>query len=96
MGDLSLTVVRKRTGGKEQFDEVKLKRSIQKAGIDAGYTLDDISGEVDEITRKVVKIAKQKNEINSGAIRDHILKELDDLKPTVAEAWRKFDGKYKG
>ncbi len=91
-----MTVVRKRTGDKEPFDADKLKRSIQKAGIDAGYTLDDISDEVDEITGKVVEIAQQKIEINSEAIRDHILKELDDSKPSVGQSWRKFDEKYKG
>ncbi|OPY24160.1 MAG: transcriptional regulator NrdR [Methanobacterium sp. PtaU1.Bin097] len=91
-----MTVVRKRSGDKEPFDEVKLKRSIQKAGIDAGYTLDDISDEVDEITGKILEMANQKIEINSDAIRDHILVELDETKPSIAEAWRRFDEKYKG
>lgn len=91
-----MTVVRKRSGDKEPFDEVKLKRSIQKAGIDAGYTLDDIQDEVDEITVKVLEIANQKIEINSDAIRDHVLKELDESHPSIAQAWRRFDGKYKG
>ncbi len=91
-----MTVVRKSSGDNEQFDAVKLKRSIQKAGIDAGYTLDDIEEDVDEITSKIEEFAKQKNEINSAAIRDHILKELDELNPAVAQAWLKFDEKYKG
>lgn len=91
-----MTMVRKSSGDKEQFNEVKLRRSIQKAGIDAGYTLEEISDDVDEITSKIVEIANQKNEINSGAIRDHILVELDELNPLVAQAWRNFDSKYKG
>lgn len=91
-----MTVVRKRSGDKEPFDADKLKRSIQKAGIDAGYTLEDISAEVEEITHKIVGIAQQKIEINSDAIRDHILMELDESKPSVAESWRRFDEKYKG
>lgn len=90
-----MTVVRKRSGDKEPFDMVKLKRSIQKAGIDAGYTLDDIADDVDEITSKIVEIAGQKIEINSDAIRDHILKELDESNPSIAQAWKRFDEKYK-
>ncbi len=91
-----MTVVRKRSGDKEPFDVDKLKRSIQKAAIDANYKLEDISGEVDEITDKIVDIANQKIEINSDAIRDHILKELDESNSGIARAWRKFDEKYKG
>lgn len=91
-----MTVVRKSSGDKEPFDAVKLKRSIQKASIDAGYSLDDIEEDVEEITSKIGDLAKQKNEINSNAIRDHILKELDELNPAAAQAWLKFDEKYKG
>lgn len=90
-----MTLVRKSSGDKEQFNEVKLRRSIQKAGIDAGYTLDEISDDVEDILTKIVDMARQKNEINSEAIRDYVLVDLDELNPLVAQAWRKFDSKYK-
>lgn len=91
-----MTVVRKRSGDKEPFDVEKLRRSIQKAAIDAGYTLNDVSNDVDKITTKIVDMANQKIEINSDAIRDHVLMELDESNPSLAQAWRRFDEKYKG
>jgi transcriptional repressor NrdR len=90
-----MTMVRKNSGNKEPFDEDKIKRSIQKAAIDAGVTLEDVSTEVADITDMITQIAREKKEINSHAIKDHVLKELDKSKPPVAESWRKFDEKYK-
>lgn len=90
-----MTDVRKRNGSKEPFDSDKIKRSIQKAGIDAGFLMDDIGVLVDDVTNQIVEIARQKNEINSDAIRDNVLIELDKAQSTIAEAWREFDKKYK-
>jgi transcriptional repressor NrdR len=90
-----MTDVRKRSGKKEPFDSYKIRRSIQKAGIDAGYTLDDIAELVDEVTNKIAEIAEQKNEINTDAIRDNVLNQLDKMQSAIAESWRKFDRKYK-
>ena len=90
-----MTDVRKRSGNKEPFDEDKIKRSIQKAGIDAGYTIDEVAKLADSITDGITEMAQEKNEINTDAIRDNVLKELDKAQARVAESWRKFDKKYK-
>ncbi|HTX60857.1 MAG TPA: ATP cone domain-containing protein [Methanobacterium sp.] len=91
-----MTTVRKSTGLKEEYDEDKVVRSIQKAAIDAGYGLDDVSSEVTSITSIINEMASEKQEINAEAIRDNVLKELEKTKPEVAQAWYRFDEKYKG
>lgn len=91
-----MTNVRKRSGNKEPFDPNKIKRSIQKAGIDAGYAIEDIVQLVDDVTDQIIEMAEQKNEINTDAIRDNVLNELDKAQASIAESWRKFDRKYKG
>ncbi len=90
-----MTNVKKKSGNKEPFDSDKIRRSIQKAAIDAGYSIDEISAAVDDVTNKILEIAEQKNEINTDAIRDNILNELDKAHSTISDSWRKFDEKYK-
>lgn len=90
-----MTEVRKRSGNKETFDADKIRRSIQKAGIDAGYTVEDIATVVDSVTDSIVEMAQEKNELSTDAIRDNVLNELDKAQSEVAESWRKFDKKYK-
>jgi len=91
-----MTDVRKRSGNKEPFDADKIKRSIQKAGIDAGYAIQETATLVDNITDSIINMAREKNEMNADAIRDNVLMELDKAQAEIAESWRKFDKKYKG
>ena len=90
-----MTDVKKRNGEKEPFDPDKIRRSIQKAGIDAGYRIQDTAKLVDNITDEIMEMAEEKNQINTDAIRDNVLNELDKAQASIAEAWRKFDRKYK-
>lgn len=91
-----MTMVRKYNGEKEPFDDDKIKKSIMKAAVDAGYSTDDIEEEANKIKNSISEMALQKKEINAEAIRDHILRELDRNNPRIAGSWLKFDEKYKG
>lgn len=89
--------VKKRDGSKETFDPEKMKRAMQKAAIDATYSLE---GAVDltlieEISEDITREAKEKGEIDTTTIREKILSRLEKMGSSIAESWKKFEGKYK-
>lgn len=90
-----MTTVKKRNGKVENFNQDKVRKSISKAAIDADYDINDIAVLIDTITNDIMKIASEKNQINSNAIRDNILNELDKVESSIADSWRRFDEKYK-
>lgn len=90
-----MTNVKKRNGHVEPFDADKIKRSIQKAGVDAGYTIESLASTVDSITDSIIEMARDKNQMNTDAIRDNVLMELDKAQSDIVEAWRTYDKKYK-
>jgi len=90
-----LTEVLKRKGTVEPYKPNKIKGSLQKATIDAGYSVDEkediIKGVFDNINKKLDK----GGEIKSDTIRACLLTELDKCEPYIAKSWRNFDKKYK-
>jgi transcriptional repressor NrdR len=94
MEDLILEV-RKRLGHTEAFDHNKIRRSIQKAVLDAGYTLDEKKELIDEVSDTIIKKSKEQREIDSKSIRNSILVNIEKVEPSIAQSWRRFDEKYK-
>lgn len=90
-----MTKVLKRKGTVEPYKPDKIKGSLQKATIDAGYSVnkkeDIIKGVLDNINKKLDK----GGEIKSDAIRACLLTELDECEPYIAKSWRNFDKRYK-
>ena len=85
----------KRNGTKEPFEVEKIKKAIAAAAKRA-----DLSAErVNEITEKVLEVVNQiaegKEEIATSELREIVLGELDNLEPSVSDAWREYD-KEKG
>jgi transcriptional regulator NrdR family protein len=85
----------KRNGHTEPFNAEKMTNSIRKAAVDAGIQIDKKRKMIEGVAKKVTEMAEQKGQIEFSAIRDKILNELDQAEPKMAEAWRKFDQKYK-
>lgn len=85
----------KRSGQREAFNSEKITNSIRKAAVDAGIRIDKKRKMIEGVAKKVTEMAEQKGQIETSALRDKILNELDKAEPKVAEAWRKFDQKYK-
>ena len=85
----------KKDGRKEQFDSKKIRKSIEKAAIDAGYTSGEIIGIEDEIVKDITEEAKKIGELNTKDIRDSIFNNLNENKPSIVESWKKFDTRYK-
>ncbi len=90
-----MTVVIKKRGTVESFDQDKIKRSIQKAAIDAGYSLNDKEYLINEITDHVTEKLKEEDEVKSDVICEAVLNEMLASSPEIVEAWRKFDRRYK-
>jgi transcriptional repressor NrdR len=88
--------VKKRNGDTEPFDPEKVKRSIEKAAIDAGYNLKGMGdlNLIDEVTKGIVEETREKNEIESTSIRKIILKQLENEESSIAKSWKKFEKRY--
>jgi transcriptional regulator NrdR family protein len=90
-----MTVVKKRVGHTEPFDPNKIRRSIQKAVLDAGYTLDEKKELIDEVSGNIIEKSKEEREIDTETIRNSILVKIDEVEPSIVQSWRRFDSKYK-
>ena len=89
-----MTEVRKRLGHTEAFDPNKIRISIQKAVLDAGYTSDEKKELIDEVSIAIIKIQRAEGK-DSKSIRNSILFKIEKLQPPIAQSWRRFDEKYK-
>ena len=90
-----MTIVVKRRGSVENFDPEKVRRSMQKAAIDAGYSLEDKEDLINEISELVTENLKNEDEVKSDVICEAVLNEMLASSPEIVEAWRKFDRRYK-
>jgi len=95
MGGFEMTEVRKRLGHTEAFDPNKIRRAIQKAVLDAGYTLDEKKELINDVAQNVIDKSSEMKEIDTKTIRDSILVKMDNVEPSIAQSWRRFDDKYK-
>lgn len=85
----------KRKGNVEQYNPDKIKSSLKKATIDAGYTVKEKEELIDEIYDKINKKFKNEGQIKTENIRGCLLTELEECEPYIAKSWRNFDKKYK-
>jgi transcriptional regulator NrdR family protein len=85
----------KRNGKMQSFEAEKVRNSIRKAAIGAGLSPDKKKKMIEGVAKKATEMVEQKGQMETSALRDKILNELDQTEPKVAEAWRKFDQKYK-
>ena len=90
-----MTIVVKRRGSVENFDPEKVRRSMQKAAIDAGYSLEDKEDLINEISEHVTENLKNEDEVKSDVICEAVLNEMLASSPEIVDAWRKFDRRYK-
>jgi len=88
--------VQKRKGYIEEFKVEKLKKSLQKAAEQAGYTEDKIFQVIEEISEYVLESISDLETVDTSSLRNLILNKLDELYPEVSAAWRKYDKEVKG
>ena len=90
-----LTKVIKNKGRIEAFNPNKIKGSLQKATIDAGYTVEEKKDIINQVFANINKKIDADEEIKSETIKMCLLTELDKCEPYIAKSWRNFDKKYK-
>ena len=90
-----MTRVIKKKGSIEAFNPGKIKGSLQKAAIDAGYSLDEKKDIISQILVNINKKIDADEEVKSETIKMCLLTELDKCEPYIAKSWRNFDKKYK-
>lgn len=87
--------VKKKTGILEDLDKEKVKKSIEKAYVDAGKSVSEGKENIAKITEDVTNQAKDKGEETTDEIRNKIVDALDKSQENAADAWRRFEKKYK-
>ena len=90
-----MTKVIKNKGRIEAFNPNKIKGSLQKATIDAGYTVEEKKDIINQVFANINKKIDEDEEIKSETIKMCLLTELDKCEPYIAKSWRNFDKKYK-
>jgi transcriptional repressor NrdR len=90
-----MVVVVKKGGGKESFDGEKIRKSIEKAAIDAGYSLERIKNIIDKTIEDITEEAVKSGEIDTSAIRESIFNRFEKNESSIVKSWKKFDAKYK-
>jgi len=90
-----MTKVVKKKGDIEPFNPNKIKGALQKATIDAGYTLEEKQNIINQVLSNINKKLDEEKEIKSETIKMCLLTELDKCEPYIAKSWRRFDTKYK-
>ncbi|MBP1946424.1 ATP cone domain-containing protein [Methanobacterium petrolearium] len=90
-----MTNVVKKKGKIEPFNSNKIKGALQKATIDAGYTVEEKKDIINQVLFNINKKLDEEKEIKSETIKMCLLTELDKCEPYIAKSWRRFDTKYK-
>lgn len=90
-----MTKVIKRKGTIESFDPNKIKGSLQKAAIDAGYSVEEKKDILDEVFKNINKKIGEEEKVKTENIRMCLLTELDKCEPYIAKSVRRFDQRYK-
>lgn len=87
--------VKKRNGSTQQYDVEKVKSSIKKALTDAGENIEDKKEWIEKTAKDITDEMQEKGEKTTQEIKKKALNALDEAESKAAEAWRKFDKKYK-
>jgi transcriptional repressor NrdR len=85
----------KRDGSTETFDSEKIKRSIEKAAIDAGYTLEEVNTITKELIEEIIEEAKKNGRISTNSLKNSIFNKFEKTDSSIVKSWKKFDAKYK-
>jgi len=91
-----MTVVVKRNRRRQKFDPKKLRRSIDRACLEAGLPPAKRRSLVAKIAREVVAIVDAQSRVRSVVLREWVLFRLDKAAPDVSRCWRDHDREKKG
>lgn len=90
-----IKAVIKKNGKKQPFSASKLRGSVERAIIAAGYQLEMKKGKVNKVIKWVMTDLKGEKDVKSSKLRVMVLKRLGAAESSALKAWKKFDRKYK-
>lgn len=83
-------------GTKEPFDVGKIRNAVTAAAAATTLTEERKNEVVEQVVSKITQmVIEGKDEIPTSEIKENILGELDNVEPSVSEAWRKYDQEKK-
>lgn len=85
----------KKSGQIEDYNEEKIKKSLEKACKDANipeYRKNEI---INNILDTLNIILKDRDVVKTYEIREIILAKLDEIEPSVADCWRNYEESQK-
>jgi len=88
------TVIKK-DQSRQEFDGEKIKRSIEEAAKEAEIEDEEIEGIASRVSGFAINKFQNEEEVQSSAIRETVLTELDTVSPKVSKSWRKYDQENK-
>ena len=91
-----MTVVVKRNRRRQKFDPKKLRRSIERACIEAGLSPAKRRALVEKVAQEVIAIVDEQGTVRTIVLREWILFRLDKAAPKVSRSWRDHDRETKG
>lgn len=86
----------KKDGTVQPFDEMKIRRSIEKATEDAGMSPEKSAPVVQQTAEKALAHAASKDTITTAELKAEILQNLETAAPEAAAAWKKYAESSKG
>jgi transcriptional repressor NrdR len=89
-----MTDVIKRNGKKEPFKPQKLRKSIENAVTDAGFTVTKQMKAIEHATKDAESLAMNRNEISTKDLRNEIINDLEGDAPKVAQAWKNYEKEH--
>ena len=89
-----MTDVIKSNGKREQFSEQKVKKSIESAVKDAGFSPQEKMNVIEHASQDAAQMAQSKDEIQTKQIRDTVLNDLEQDDQQVANAWKQYERQH--
>jgi transcriptional repressor NrdR len=82
----------KREGHRVEFSLGKIRGSITKAALDAGFSKEEIDKIVEEVVSVVIEKYRDSEEVSTQDIKDEVFRNLKGDYEVVVEKWKEFEG----
>ncbi len=89
-----MTQVIKRNGSRENFNIQKLRKSIENAVSEAGFSVTEKMNLIEHATQDAENLVKERNEVKSQELRNEIVNDLEEDDSKVAESWRNYEKQH--
>jgi transcriptional repressor NrdR len=86
-----MTNVIKRNGQQEPLRPGKIRKSVEEAVKDAGFSPRQKMNVIEHATQDALEMAQSRDKVKVRQIRDTILSDLEQDDPQVAQAWKKYE-----